>query len=92
MFEADVGNHDVFQGNGDGLLRPFVSAGLDQGELNLLAAVGFNLPMNGSDETHSIDYHLHASYDVTPHFQPLIEVHGISYTRNAKALFRLPIA
>jgi hypothetical protein len=86
VYEVDVGNHDVFQGNGDGLLRPFVSAGADRGELNVLGAVGFNLPMNGSDETHSLDYHLHASYDVTPHVQPLVEVHGITYTRNARAL------
>lgn len=86
VFEADVGNHDVFQGNGDGVLRPFVSAGLDRGALNLLGAVGFNLPVDGAAETHSLDYHLHASYDAARWLQPLVEVHGISYTRNARAL------
>ena len=29
IFEASNGSRDVFQGNGDGLLRPFVSAGYD---------------------------------------------------------------
>ncbi len=86
VFEFDVGNHDVFQGNGDGLLRTFVSAGLAQDQLNLMGNIGFNLPMNGDDETHSIDYHVHASYDAHQHIQPLVELHGITFTRNADAL------
>lgn len=86
VFEFDVGNHDVFQGNGDGLLRPFVSAGLAREKLDVLASIGFNLPMDGADEVHSIDYHAHVSYEVHQHVRPLIEVHGISYTRNADAL------
>lgn len=86
VFEFDVGNHDVFQGNGDGLLRTFVAAGLVKEKLNLIGNIGFNLPMNGDDESHSVDYHVHASYDVHPNIQPLVELHGITYTRNGDAL------
>ena len=86
VFEVDAGNHDVFQGNGDGVLRTFVSAGLARADFNLLGNLGFNLPVDGADETHSLDYHLHLSYDAHEHVQPLVEVHGISFTRNARAL------
>lgn len=86
VFEFDAGNHDVFQGNGDGVFRPFVSAGLARADFNLLGNIGFNLPVDGADETHSLDYHVHLSYDAHAHVQPLVEVHGISFTRNARAL------
>lgn len=88
-FEVDVGEHQVFQGNGDGLLRPFVSVAWDPSsvpELNVVANVGFSLPMDSAHETQSLDYHGHVSYEVAPGVMPLVEIHGITYTRNAKAL------
>ncbi|MEZ5964578.1 MAG: hypothetical protein R3F56_12085 [Planctomycetota bacterium] len=86
VFEADVGNHDVFQGNGDGLLRMFVAAGLERERFNFLANVGYNLPMDGAAESHSIDYHAHVSYEAHANVQPLVELHGITYTRDGGAL------
>ncbi len=82
IIEADTGDHEVFQGNGDGLVRPFVSAGYTVEDVNLIGSLGFNLPFHGARESHSIDYHLHADYAVTEQFSPLVEFHGISYTRS----------
>lgn len=86
IYEIDSGDHEVFQGNGDGALRPFVSAGLDCDEINLIGSIGADLPIHGSRESQSIDYHLHADYALTDRFSPLVELHGITYTRNASAL------
>ena len=60
------------------------AAGLDK--CNLLATVGYYLPIHGAQETHSLDYHFHVDYEVTDQFFPLVEINGITYTRNANAL------
>ena len=70
----------MFQGNGDGMFHPFVSAGLDLGEFNLVGSIGYNQPVDNGDESSSLDYHLHLSYEIAERFFPLIEVNGISYT------------
>ncbi len=86
IYEIDSGSHEVWQGNGDGLLRPFVSAALDLDELNLLGSFGFNQPMNSAAESTSIDYHLHVDYQVTDMIFPLVEFNGIYYVEDGKAL------
>lgn len=85
IYEVDSGDHEVFQGNGDGLIRPFVSAAWDQGELHVLGAVGLNQPFHGSAETTSLDYHAQAAYEVDEGVFPLVEVHGITYLDNGNA-------
>lgn len=85
IYETTTGDEEVFQGNGDGLLRPFVAAGWDLDRTNLLGAFGINQPLDGDEESSSYDYHLHVSYEVTPQFLPLFELNGISYTSNGKA-------
>ncbi len=87
IFETTVGQTEVFQGNGDGLFRPFVSVGWEpEPEINVLGNLGASLPSHGSQETQSIDWHLHVDYEMTETFSPLVEINGIYYSRNAKAL------
>lgn len=86
IYEIDAGDHEVFQGNGDGLLRTFVSGAYEVEDLNVVGTFGFNLPFDGGDETHSIDYHLHLGYEICDNVMPFVEAHGISYTRNANNL------
>lgn len=85
VFEFDSGDHDVFQGNGDGLLRAFVSAGLDREEWNFLGNVGLNLPLDTDEESTSLDWHAHASYAVTPELYPLAEINGITWIADGDA-------
>lgn len=85
VFEFDSGDKDVFQGNGDGLLRAFVSAGLDREEWNFLGNLGLNLPLDNDAESTSIDWHAHASYAVTPDFYPLVELNGITWIAEGDA-------
>ncbi|MEO0478006.1 MAG: hypothetical protein AAF196_00865 [Planctomycetota bacterium] len=92
-FEVPVGNAGVFQGNGDGLFRPFVRVGWEpMPELNILGSVGGSIPVS-SEETESIDYHLHLGYEVSEWFMPLVEFHGITYTGDADPRpFGIPFA
>jgi hypothetical protein len=85
IYEIDVGDHDVFQGNGDGLIRGFISGGWDLDECNMICTVGYNLPIHGGQETHSLDYHFHVDYEVTDRFFPMVEINGVTYTRNANS-------
>lgn len=85
-FELDVGNHDVFQGNGDGLFHPFVSAGLDLDRLNFVGSVGYSQPVDGEEESSSVDYHFHVDYEVTDKLSPMFEVNGITYTSDGGAV------
>jgi hypothetical protein len=83
--ELPWGDKDVFQGNGDGLLRPFVSFGQDLGRWNVLGSAAISLPMDSAEEVQSYDLHLHADFEVSPTFRPLVELNMISYTDNAEA-------
>ena len=85
IVEFATGDEEVFQGNGDGLLRPFVAAGWDRGRLNLLGAFGYNHPLDDDEESSSIDYHFHASYEVADGLFPLVELNGITYTGDGTA-------
>ena len=85
IYETTSGDDEVFQSNGDGLLRPFVSVGWDGGKTNVLSTVGYNLPLDNDEESTSADYHLHVSYEVTPELLPLFELNGITYTSDGDA-------
>lgn len=86
IVETDVGNGEVFQGNGDGLLRPFVSAAWDDNELNLIGSLGYNHPLDSDAESSSLDYHAHVSYEITRDWLAVFEFNGITYTSDGDAL------
>lgn len=85
-YEAASGSRDVFQGNGEGVWHPFVSAGWDDGETTALASVGAYLPVDGDAEASFVDYHLQLAWPMDEVFVPLVEVNGIHYTNNGRAL------
>lgn len=86
VFETDMGNGEVFQGNGDGVLRPFVTCGMDFGPINGLGLLGYNYPFDDARESTSFDWHLHASYELPGGFTPLVEINGYEWTDNGDAL------
>lgn len=86
IYETTTGDEEVLQGNGDGVIRPFVSAGYDGGALNVLGLVGYNHPLDADAESTSFDYHVHVSYELTPDFAPLVELNGITWTDSGNAL------
>lgn len=86
IYEFTQGSSDVFQGNGEGIWRPFVSAGFDLGEINLIGSVGADIPVDSDAESTSVDYHAHVSYEVNEWFVPLVEINGIHYVDDGDAL------
>ncbi len=80
-YEPDFGDHDLFQGHGDGIVIPGVSMGWALADnVYLLGAVGAQLPLDGDANSTYIHYNFHLDYALTPKVSPFIEVSGISYT------------
>jgi hypothetical protein len=86
IYETDMGNGEVFQGNGDGVIRPFVSLGHEVGDWNLMAEVAYNWVLDDKNESTSWDWHLHGSFDAIGGFVPLVEVHGIEWTDGGEGM------
>ena len=89
IFETKSGDKEVFQGNGDGVLRPFVTggiAGLCDGKMNVIGSLAYNHPLDDDEESTLIDWHLHLDYEAAPGFYPLFEINGITYLDDGNAL------
>jgi len=80
-FEPDFGDHDLFQGQGDGVVIPGLSMGWNIADgVHLLTALGAQLPFDGERNSSYIHYNLHLDYALTPRLAPFIEMSGITYT------------
>lgn len=89
-YEAPSGNRDVFQGYGDGVLNPFLSAakGIDAGfsDVHLQFYSGPRIPISGSDSTFW-DTSAHVDYQIGA-FYPLAELNWVSALDSGR---RVPI-
>ncbi len=86
-YEIPSGKESVFQGQGDGLINPFVSAGYHLDRFNFIAGTG--LRQRFSDNDSSLwDLDLHADYQIG-RFYPLVE---LNLVHAYQAGTRLPIA
>ena len=80
-FEPDFGDHDLFQGQGDGVLIPGVSFGWRAADrVHVIGAVGAQLPIDGGRNSSYVHYNLHVDYAVSSRFVPFVELSGIHYT------------
>jgi hypothetical protein len=85
-FEIPVGNDDVLQGNGDGVFIPSVTAGWGPENIHLITGLGFQLPIDGDENSSSMFYNIHLNQafetDIIPGAQfivPFIELNGLTY-------------
>jgi len=88
IYEMTNGSRDVFQGNGEGVWRPFISSALGLGDFLLMGSFGADIPVDDDAESTSVDYHAHLSWEVSDLFVPLVEVNGITYVKDGD---RLPV-
>lgn len=72
-FEFPTGNHDVFQGEGDGAANLIVSGLKLWDDFQLAGGAGLHLPFDGQMATTSF-VSAHASYEVCRWFIPLVEM------------------
>jgi len=87
-FEFPTGNHDVFQGEGDGAANVIVSGLKLWDDFQLAGSAGVHLPFDGQMATTSF-VSAHASYEVSRWFIPLVEVnwHHVLEAGNGRANF-----
>ncbi len=86
-YEAPTGEKEVLQGNGDGVVNPFISAATAVGPVNLIGYTGFRFPLNGNDSGF-YDASIHVDTDLG-FISPLFEV-NLFHVLSAGD--RLPIA
>jgi hypothetical protein len=87
VYETTSGDEDVLQGNGDGLVRPFVSAAQVLGDWSCVGALGFNWPLDDDEESTSFDWHLQAAWHrPDARFVPAAEINGIHYVSGGTAV------
>lgn len=85
-YEIPTGDEDVFQGQGDGAVNPFLSGAVALGPVNLMAGTGFRLSLDGDDSSF-YDLDLHADTKLGP-VHPLLELNVNSVVNEGN---RLPI-
>lgn len=85
-FEIPIGADDLFQGRGDGVFIPAVSASYAPGDIQVIADFGAQLPIDGDADSTSIFYNIHLNQafpmDLIPratHFVPFIELNGTTW-------------
>jgi hypothetical protein len=72
-FELPTGNHDVFQGEGDGSVNLILNALKMWGPAELAGSAGVQVPFTAQQSTTGF-MSAHFSYEVAPWFIPLVEV------------------
>ncbi|MEZ5302086.1 MAG: hypothetical protein R3F11_15800 [Verrucomicrobiales bacterium] len=74
LIEVPTGNSDVWQGEGDGVAIPSVSALKIAGPVQLAGTLGAKIPFDSDAESTMLFSSIHLSYEVTPRFFPLVEL------------------
>jgi hypothetical protein len=72
-FELPTGNHDVFQGEGNGGVNLILNGLKLMGDWQFAGSAGIQLPFSDQQATSSF-VSAHASYEVCKYFTPLIEL------------------
>jgi hypothetical protein len=104
-YEIPLGDAEVFQGNGDGVLIPSASAGWHRDGWHLLASLGGQVPIDEDQNSTSIFYNLHVDHafavkcGVLRYLTPFVELSGIHWVESGNgqkgvdtALGRLPLS
>ena len=88
-YQAENGHRGVLQG-GCQELSPFVSAAKGWDHFHLLGNLTYRLPLDSDAGNDILQWDLHADLDVLPEqikgFAPVVELHGLHYLSNGKAL------
>jgi hypothetical protein len=80
MFEAPTGESAVLQGDGSGVLTPFLSAGKGWGAFHTIANMGLSIPMDDDANSGFFYWQQHFDYVVADWFAPLVEFNWFHYT------------
>lgn len=91
-YEAPSGARDVYQGEGDGIVIPSVSAAWSPLEnLHLIAGIGGQVPIDPGFQSNSFFYHIYADYQVHPRFTPFVQLSGTTWTGDGDGSFPITL-
>lgn len=86
IYEWSNGSSDVFQGNGDGVWNFFLSTAKGWDKTHFMGTAGWHLPNDGAAETQSLFLSLHLDQQLNDRLYALVEMNGITYVDDGKAL------
>jgi hypothetical protein len=78
-YEAPTGSDTLFSGQGDGIVMPSLSAAWGPGDLRLVGDFGASWPIDGSEDSTSLFYHLYGAWVLHEHLSPFLQLSGIHY-------------
>lgn len=84
--ELPTGNRDVFQGNGDGEWNLFVSSMKGWDNFHVTGHVGIRIPMDGDEESSSLNYAIQLDYWTCPYFIPFVSLNAFTILDEGKTL------
>ena len=97
-YEIPLGNNEVFQGDGDGVLIPAVSLGYGPGNIHLIADFGAQIAMNKQKDSSSIFYNIHLDQafevDCIPGAKfivPFIELSGMTWVDSGNGTVKVKV-
>ena len=81
-YEIPLGNDEVFQGHGDGLIIPSMSMAWGLDNFHVIAGVGGEAAIDRDRDSSSIFYNLHLDYAVAERFVPFFEVNATHWVNS----------
>lgn len=80
VYEAPIGDDEVWQGNGDGTLNPGVSVMTLAGNVQLGASIGYIQALDTDEESSMFYDSWHVSMPVCSYFTPMVELNHFHVT------------
>lgn len=85
--DIPVGQKRVFNGHGDGVGIPAISAAWGLDRFHVIGDFGARLPFDMDDQSTSLFWNLHLDYALFEHLVPLFEVGGMHWTGHGDGSF-----
>lgn len=87
-YEVDLGEHDLYQGQGNGVFIPAASFAWGLGRFHVIGDLGGQVPIDTDKDSTSLFYNLHLDYVIHEHIVPFIEVNGMHWTKSGNGSAR----
>jgi hypothetical protein len=88
-YEIPIGQHQVLQRFGKGVIIPSASFAWGIDDLKVIGSLGGQIAMDTKKNSDSLFYNLHLGYRLTDHLVPFLEVNGMHWTRSGDGSSKL---
>jgi hypothetical protein len=81
-YEIPLGNDEVFQGHGDGLIIPSMSMAWGIDDFHAIAGLGGEVALDRDKDSSSVFYNVHLDYALGEHFVPFFEFNATHWVNS----------